>query len=326
MAFQFGKVYSQSYIHPQATDPGFIGETEHFMFYNHLWLNMHHFLYNSAIVFQEEGISSAISRDIWNVLTPGEREIMQSVLGHYTTNFAQEDLRTGKNNFEMNKTIVRIHSKEELPVGLPGFEAHFSMLNQFRPIYEKHYWKTHRTSNMNAYLDNIGWLTNQAARFIAAMENYCQATWQSRKIRVDISYVADPDGAYNTIRPVPHVVMGSKYSKEVRGEWFELLIHESSHHLVSQSNFIDQTIEKVAASMRLEAPPDLWHATLHYLSGRATWDILKKAGVPDYRMYMVRKNLYPQYFDLLDTYLRGYMSGDLTYPQYCRKILAELNR
>jgi len=144
----------QSYIDPKNSDPGFLAESEHFIFYSHLWLNLHHFLYNKALSYSKSGIETAIEQDKWKRLDQNERRIIETMLKFYAENITQHDLRTGGYNYKFKRWVVQFSSENSFPIS-DEFVEHVKLLNNFQRIYSNHFWKIHHSSNKKVLDEKI---------------------------------------------------------------------------------------------------------------------------------------------------------------------------
>jgi hypothetical protein len=70
---------SGQYLHPSESDPGYLQETTYFRFYSHFWLNLHHFLYNRALLFADSGMQ--VTFHVLEVQEFSERKLSLSTTG-----------------------------------------------------------------------------------------------------------------------------------------------------------------------------------------------------------------------------------------------------
>ena len=312
-----GSAYCQSVL------PGTMDTTSYFSFYSHYWLNMHHMLYNHALVFAENDFETAVPDSIRSQLQPGEVDTYKRVLSYYEDNIIQGDLRTGDYNYYFKRWVIDLDWDAPLPE-VESFSDHVVNLNAFADIYSRIFWEAHNAQNKKVLADNIELIRRSERAFVNELQNACREEWQEEKIRVDITFRSKRDIPFTTIQPTTHIVMDSKQSNLVEGEWFELLLHESSHHLIHTSTgFVGGTILDVAQGMGVEAPRQFWHSYLFYFSGRVAQGLLQSEGVDDYELYMVRKQVFRVYFPYLDRYLPKYLDGELGLAEATGLILSD---
>jgi len=316
---------AQPYVHPKNSDPGFLTESEHFRFYSHLWLNMHHFLYNKALSYRKSGIEAAIEQDKWKKLNQNERQIIETILKFYSEKITHQDLRTGEYNYKFKRWVVQFSNENPLPSS-DEFVEHSRLLNNVQVIYLNHFWVIHHSSNKRVLEENIGLIRKYENKFTENLTQLCKAEWQNEKIRIDISFHSKRDIPYTTTRPTTHIIMDSRNSNSLKGNWFELLLHEASHHLIkSSSGFVGGTISNVTAVLNSRRPGQLWHAYLFYFSGRVAQNLLKEEGMTDYELYMVRNNVFASSFPFLDGHLSRYLSNELNLAEATRLIIESIS-
>lgn len=309
----------------QNKEPGFIGESDRFLFYSHFWLNMHHFLYNKVIVFGKSNIEETIGSNDWNKMNKNERIYFEQSLNFYSKNIDTEDLRTGQYNSKFKKWVVQQELDNFLPNEAP-FAEHSKQLNKFRALYNKYYWDVHKKSNLAAFKGNIELITKYEAKFIEELVRLCKAKWQAAPIRIDISYNSKRDIPYTTTSPTTHIVMDSKNTALKKGVWFELLLHESSHHLISSSSgFVGGTIRNIVEVQNKKAPRQFWHGYLFYFSGKVAKEFLTEEGINDYELYMEHNRFFGPMYPTLEKYLPLYMENKASLAEVTSKIIKALN-
>ncbi len=307
-------------------EPGFIGKSDRFTFYSHFWLNMHHFLYNKAIALGEHKIEEIIENQIWNNLSEKNHLIFNEVLLYYSENIIDKDLRTSDYNSQFKRWVIQYKIKQTLPQHTV-FESHIDQLNNFKSIYLEFYWDKHSDTNNEVYSKNIDLIKKYEQKFIHQLETLCKASWQSKPIRIDISYNSKRDIPYTTTHPSTHIVMDSKNTPAKEGVWLELLLHESSHHLISsRSGFVGGTINNVAQVEHLKIPSQLWHAYLFYFSGKVAKKFLGDEGAKDYKLYMEDNRFFGPMYPILEKHLPQYMENKESLAAATLKIINEISQ
>ena len=260
----------------------------------------------------------------WSQFNKHEKELTVSVIQYYSDNIIKEDLRTGNYNYSFKRWVVK-YEPDILPDN-EQFTEHIMHINKFKNIYDKYNWAEHLESNKSAYDHNIDLVNIYETRFIENLSEICRAEWQQEKIRVDISFNSKRDIPYSTTRPVTHIVMDSKRSVVTDGEWFELLLHEATHHLInSRTGFVGGTIMNAAETLKLNPPRELWHSYLFYFSGKVSQAILVEEGFNDYQMYMVKYGVFGWIFPFLDHQLPAYFNKDISLMEATNRIIKEFN-
>jgi len=247
-----------------------------------------------------------------------------SVMQYYADYIIKEDLRTGDHNSSFKRWVVK-YGPDLLPDN-EQFSQHIIHLNKFKNIYDNYSWAKHMKANKSVYYDYIDLVTKYEKRFIQSLSEICRAEWQQEKIRVDISFNSKRDIPYTTTKPVTHIIMDSQRSVVADGEWFELLLHEASHHLInSKTGFIGGTILNTAETLKLEPPRQLWHSYLFYFSGKVSQAILVEEGFSDYQMYMVKYGVFGWIFPFLDRQLPAYLNGEISLNHATSRIIIEFS-
>ncbi len=315
-------LHASDYVHPQATDPGFQAETDHFVFFSHIWLNMHHFLYRQAEFAYDPKAEYPSDENVYASLNSQEKEALKEALAYYRDNLLKEDLRRSGYMFHFKRWVIQFGAEGDLP-DLEEIREHVNLLNKIKHVYLSHFWKKHHAANQAVLNTNLDWIQKHEAQFSKALSDLCKAPWQREKIRVDISYHSKRDIPFTTTRIATHIVMDSRMNHEPPGNWFELLLHESSHHLIkSTSGFISGTIRDVVDVKGKRAPRQLYHAYLFYLSGKVAKDLLAKEGLTEYDMYVKRTKMsYQRIYPLMDAHLPAYMLKKESLASVTEKII-----
>lgn len=306
-----------------SNEPGYIGESSKFKFYSHYWLNMHHFLYNAALQSKESGIDAVKDSRFTKTLTVDELNILSTAITFYELNIISHDLRSSDYSQEFKKWLVLNNHFDSLPLN-KAFQNHIQHLNLFNNVYKGHQWEQANNANLYAYRANIGLIEKYEDEFVNRLQTLSKVPWQREKIRVDISYDSKRDIPYTTTNPSVHIVMDSKRSTIVKGEWFELLLHESSHHLINEgSSKISELIINSSRAIGQKAPNQLWHAILFYLTGSVTQGILENKESIPYSTYMVRRNVFTEYYASLHRILPRYITEAITLEDAIQEIIID---
>jgi len=118
---------------------------------------------------------------------------------------------------------------------------------------------------------------------------------------------------YTSLSPTHVVMISSPKAGHPKGNWVEILYHEASHHLIfGRSGFVGGTINDVAGILKKRPLRSLWHAYLFYFSGVVTRDALRKQGIKDYQLYMIRNRVFSFYFPYLEKHLPSYINRKTT--------------
>lgn len=312
---------AQEYVHPSASDPGYLNESNRFMFFENYWLNMQHWLYNMSLYSQEEPISEVIG-ERYEEFTDSEKEVVASAVDYYQKNILEHDLRFGELTFAFKRWVIT-QTNDELQDIPSEMQEMALVLQSVRPVYDKYYWVDHHKQNLKVLSENIELIRALEDTSVLDLERLCYASWQAEKIRVDISYHSKYERPYTTITPVAHIVMDSKRNHAPAGNWFELLLHETSHHMIHNDvGFVGGTILDVADQGNYRLPRQLSHSYLFYLSGIVARRHLQ-ATIPDYELYIVRRGIFKDRLELLRKYLDPYVAGEISLHDATVSLLEE---
>lgn len=297
--------------------------TKYYSFEINYWFNLHHFLWLESFLNVNED-----STIINQVLTNGAQKQLDQALEYYEKNLIQLDLRTSDYMTEFKHWITKQEGKSQIIP--PQFQQHFDLLNSVSDVYGKYFWPTHAEACKKILSDNIALIRQTERKFVENITKLTRQFWQAEKLTVDVTYVGkatkrNPRNLpYTSIFPT-HVVMNALEENQPKGNWIELLYHESAHHLIlGSSYFVGGTINDLTEVMDIEPPRQLGHSYLFYFTGELTKQFLNELGVIYTNTYMVRNGVFSRYFPLLDKYLKSYMNREMTLAQATRYIIEGL--
>lgn len=310
--------------------PGYLGESERFQFYNHYWLNMHHFLQKMAMIAGEQDAEPEIRAQISQFSAPDKSEYDAAVT-FYTSNLVEKDLRTSEYMYNFKRWVISQKAEKLMDVP-PDFQTHVEALNRFDDLYKSAFWESHKAANEGVLKDNLDLILSTEEKAVEQLQQLTGQYWQSQKIRVDITifgklrFPKDRDKPYTTISPSTHIIMTASAAQPA-GNWLELLYHEASHHLISgRWGFVGATIRNVAKVTQKKTLRSMWHAYLFYFSGVVTRDLLASEGLEDYELYMVRNGVYSDPYAHLETHLTKYINNEMTLAEATRLIIDDYEK
>lgn len=305
-----------------APQPGALTQTQYFAFYGHYWLNMHHFLFDEALL--TDSLRTALAEKYEAEL--GEKSFAQldRAVAYYQRHFVKKDLRTNDYLYEFKRWVIT--QEEQQLVGAPdSFQVHILELLEFDPLYRQYFWPDHQEKLQSVLNNNIALIRATEEKVVKRLELLTREHWQEHPIRTDLcihgktSIYSKRDRPYTTVYPT-HIVM--HVGDTPAGNWLELLYHEASHHLIGGvSGFVGGTIENIRAVEQLRIPRGLWHAYLFYFSGKVTQDVLLEQGFKEYELYMSRNRVFGFVWPYLDQFLPAYINQEQTLEMVTRSIL-----
>lgn len=295
-------------------------ETARYRFQINYWFNMHHLLWTEAY-FQANLDSTMISQK----LNKEEQEALDAAVQYYRDNLIQEDLRAGAYSTPFREWII--NQGEQINQTPSQFVPHMKVLFRFDGVYREHFWPEHSQACKRVIRNNLELIRATEEAYVEQISKLTRQAWQSDRIQVDVTYLGKitkrnmRNRPYTNIFPT-HVVMNTLGDDEVDGGWLELLYHESAHHLILRSSyFVNGTIQDVAEINKLDAPRQLWHAYLFYLTGKVTQDLLVAQGLEYPQIYMQRNNVFGRYYPHLDEHLSSYRKREVSLAEATLNIL-----
>lgn len=299
--------------------------TQYYSFKINYWFNLHHFLWLESFMNVNED-----STIIKQQLPPQAKHVWNQALDFYKEDLVKQDLRTSDYLTDF-KHWMREQDKpiKKIP---PKFERHMNALKAVSEVYQKHFWPHHKRACIEVLEENIPLIRQTEEKYVDTITYLTRQIWQFEKIPVDITYVAKSstwnlrNRPYTTIFPT-HVVMNAIGENEVKGNWIELLYHESAHHLIlSRSFFIAGTIYDLAETKKVKPPRQLGHAYLFYLTGEVTKGLLQEAGIVYAHTYMERNKVFSNLHHLLEKHLQAYMDRKITLSEATERIFTDYHK
>jgi hypothetical protein len=278
------------------------------------WFNMHHFLWLEA--FMNTEMDSTL---ITQSLSSENLAQLNIALTYYKEGLVEEDLRMSDYQTSFKEWITSDKAQmDDIPA---EFQDHMEVLMSFNETYEKLFWPEHFKACKEVLIENLPLIESTEEAYVDKITKLTRQFWDFEKIKVDLTYYAKSSDwnprnrPYTSIFPT-HVVMNAVGENDVKGNWVELLYHESAHHLILSSNyFIGGTIKDVVEAKNLKSPRQLWHAILFYLTGEISKDLLEKEKIPYPETYMQRNNVFGSSHALLEKHFRPYIDRKVTLAQ-----------
>ncbi|EZH73026.1 hypothetical protein ATO12_18595 [Aquimarina atlantica] len=285
--------------------------TTYFEFHNNFWINLHFYLYETAAASYKKPLDKVVKKEVWQKLSQKEKVVFQKTITYYKDHI---DL---KNHFNQEligfrKWITNYNEQDVLPES--EFEILFiKNLNEFKPIYSTHFWKTHRQINTDKLQENIDLIKKTENIVISRMAKIAQVKWQDTKIRIDLS-IKSPGGGAFTLSRVPSSIVLSTVANypEIAGDWVETLFHEASHTVIKgRKGAIAESINSVSEKLKVEPPKNLWHAILFYTAGKVSQEAFLEQGINEYTLYMDRENVFSFYQHAIHKYFPPYLTNEV---------------
>lgn len=250
-------------------------------------------------------------------------------VNYYKNKLVQEDLRISEYMSNFKTWIIT----QEQPISeVPEeFREHMKTLQNVSEIYTEYFWPEHQVACEQVLQENISMIRSTEQNYVERITKLTRQFWEFEKIRVDITYVAKSskwnlrNRPYTSLFPT-HVVMNAEGENYNKGNWVELLYHESAHHLILPTYyFVGATINDVAQANKIKIPRQLWHAYLFYFTGQISQQLLRAEGIDYPLTYMERNGVFSRYQPVFKQYLDPYMEGKTSLAEATSSILTALN-
>ncbi|WP_420580762.1 hypothetical protein [Reichenbachiella sp.] len=300
-----------------------IDTTNYYSFHINYWLNLHHFLWTEAFL-NVKADSSVINFEF----PLSDQTKVDGAIDYYRKELVGKDLRYNEYMSDFKQWITNPNtSLDRIP---KKFATHMDVLIRFDSYYQRYFWPNQRKEVLKTFSENIDLIRKTENEFVDRITKLTRHFWQfdPPQVRVDLSYFAKSTTRsfdtrpYTTIFPT-HVVMNVVGENDIKGNWLELLYHESAHGLIlGNSFFVAGTIKDLVEAENLRSPRSLEHVYLFYFTGQITKDLLKKQDI-DYPETYMERGVYEEYFPLLEKYLAPYMNRKSTLSNATRDFLKE---
>lgn len=272
-----------------------------FVFQNHFWVNLHHFLRAEA---RRRERGAALQQPL-EALEAHERDSWERALEVYRP-MAQRSLLFDEDMVRIHVALAVARNERSLPHELVGAELS-SALDAAAPVFRSHQWPARARDNDEWIARTRPTVERLAPALTDALAAALQLTWPSAPILVDVTPETGPDLAYTTSTAPPGYAGLATINPSVAGgspAAIECVFHEAAHVL---DPTLVRWVEEESARQGLQPPPDLWHAILFYTAGELTLRALGEAGT--YREDLARG--FAVCVPALEQYWKPYLDGNL---------------
>jgi hypothetical protein len=243
-------------------------------------------------------------------LSPEELTAWNEAVGAYRTAGGRGDMTFARPMAITSDALTQVADDAvEAPLDAPLKDA----LLRAAPVYRRYWWTADDQANRFFIAYAAAMLRDAGGALVRAHEAAYRTPWPER-VRVYIAPHAGPFGAYTMIGLSGGVIttMSSRDSGYQGMRALEMLLHESSHAVVSPNQGTVGTAIVTAAKQRgVEPPRDLWHAILFATSGELTRRVLAERGTASYIPYSedLFTRVWSKYREPVEKHWFAYLNG-----------------
>ncbi|MFK2878070.1 hypothetical protein [Rhodanobacter hydrolyticus] len=265
-----------------------------FAFHSDFWVNLHHFLYVSAVAAASQNRPHPSRLEADDTATQQRLDTSESgewnaVVAYYEKSMVSRDLLFDpgmgqiKNQLE-DATDSSDLAQTDIPTTLKA------MLLQAAPIYRKYWWPAQDSRNHRWIAGLRPLLAAHGSAMCEALTKVYEHPWPASPVRVDVVGYANWAGAYTTLAPVRITITSTQASYQGQAS-LEMVFHEASHGMVDKLTAAMEDAEKALdrqhAGASAAVPKTLWHAVLFYTAGQ-----LAARQMPGYVPYAEKNGLW----------------------------------
>jgi len=288
-----------------------------FEFHSGFWINLHHFLYEQALLRKRAGGPAQAAS--WAAKPDGkfsaeQQRLWDAALDYYAGSLTKRDFVFDEGMIEANDRLAESEGASDLSKsGLDGELA--KTLESVAPTYRALWWPKHDRANRFWIAVVTPMVRQFGATLIKDLAAAYKAKWPAEVIRVDVTEYANWAGAYTTFGSGEkvHTTICSTDAGNQSFAALELLFHEASHWMVGPRNgAVARAIAREARARNKQEPRDLWHAIIFYTAGEITRQNLSEYGVNDYTPIAYRglyARAWPNLQRPLELYWQRYLEG-----------------
>jgi hypothetical protein len=302
-----------------------------FEFHNGFWINLHHFLYEQALLRKRAASSGQAANQPTSLKTElpaGQRQQWDAALDYYTGGMIKRDLLLDDGLVTINDQLSESEGAPDLSRSGLGGDL-IKILESVAPIYRERWWPQHERANRFWIAVATPMVQQFSRTLINQLTTAYKAKWPTDPIRVDVVEYANWAGAYTTFGDGQKVHI--TISTESGNQGFaalELLFHESSHWMVGPRNgAVARAIARECQAQKKPIPDGLWHAIIFYTAGEFTRRNLSEYGVTDY-VPIAYRGLYarswPKLQRPLELYWQPYLEGKVDFDKAMSNLINAL--
>ena len=298
-----------------------VESTDFFEFHSGFWINLHHFLYQQAILCKATSVGEV--RQPGKVapcsippdkLSATEQLDWDAALDYYRNTLVKRDLLFDEGMWLIKNQLADLEMASGLRESSLNPEL-ITTLERAAPIYRSRWWAEQNRTNRHWVKEVIPVVRQLGNELTAQLASAYHTKWPTGRIRVDIVGYASRTGAYTTDAPL-HITISSANAHNQGDIALEVLFHEASHGLVDvKGTAVSDAIARECHARQMAIPRHLWHAIIFYTAGEIIRRHLQKLGNNAYVPYAYRYGIYevsPEWQGFrrpLELYWQPYLDG-----------------
>lgn len=309
------------------------GDKSRFEFHSGFWINLHHFLYQQALLRKRAAGQTAKSDASVNAtsqLPAAQQRAWDAALDYYSNTFIKRDLVFDEELVRINDRLGELEEAKSLKgSGLSNDLT--GILESVAQIYRARWWTEHDRAN-RFWIAVLTPMLNQFSRpLVEQLTTAFRERWPAAPIRVDVVVYANWAGAYTTVDDAhkAHITISSTEASHQGFAALESIFHEASHVLVGpDTGSVAEAIARQCRARNIQVPRGLWHALLFYTVGEVTRRNLSQYGVGDYKPYAYLQGVYARgwqsYLRPLELYWQPFLDGKVDFDSAMASVIGAL--
>lgn len=250
----------------------FSSTAEPFQYYNLIWVNLHHYLYNEAFP-TGHGIGQTIPG-----LGAAQNATVANAIDFYRSHYQDRDLLFDPELHAITQQVIAAGN-----TGLPsnGIPADLrKTLQSVYPIYRKQLWASQKLENQHWIVSNQRLMNRYGSDIQHELERVLQRKFSDVPYQVYVVHEANWAGGYTSAaerRTHPHTVISSGRPDYQGLVGLEMVFHESLH--AGPFDTVQAALDEEFAHHKTKDDVQLWHALLFYTAGEIVREVLSANGI-----------------------------------------------
>jgi hypothetical protein len=243
-----------------------------FRYYNFIWVNLHHYLYNEAFP-TGHGIGQTIPG-----LSAVQKTAVANAIDFYRSHYQDRDLLFDRELHTITQQVIAAGNTGLPSTGIPDDLR--KTLQSVYPIYMKYLWASQKLENHHWIVSNQQLLSRYGPAIQHELERVLQRKFSDGPYQVYVVHEANWPGGYTSEAERgthPHTVISSG-RPDYRGlAGLEMVFHESLH--AGPFDTVQAALDAEFARHNAKDEVQLWHAVLFYTAGEIVREVLSADGV-----------------------------------------------